>query len=107
MIPVVDVGIGVGYLWFAASRSEGEDRFLFNGLGRPGDEEKGSKAGSSVGAGRFTPDVDGRLGWAFILLGDESIISDKKLKVKPLERGYHAAYGRGYKNAIDSSIRPN
>lgn len=46
------------------------------GRGRPGEEEKGSKAGSSEGAGRFTPAVDGKAGRAFSLLGDESIMTD-------------------------------
>jgi hypothetical protein len=63
MIPVVEVGTGVGYFCIACSRAEGEDRAcLFEGLGRPGEDEKGSKAGSNVGAGRFTPIADGRLG---------------------------------------------
>jgi hypothetical protein len=61
--PVVEVGIGVGYFWIACSRSEGEDRAcLFDGLGRPGEDENGSKAGNNVGAGRFTPDVGDRFG---------------------------------------------
>jgi hypothetical protein len=69
--------MGVGYFWLAASRSEGEDRAcLLKGRGRLGEEEKGSKAGSSEGAGRFTPAVDGRLGSAFSLLGEESIMTD-------------------------------
>lgn len=48
---------------------------LLAGRGRAGEEEKGSKAGSRVGAGRFTP-AAGRAGWEFILLGDESMIAD-------------------------------
>jgi len=48
------------------------------GRGKPGeeekDEEKGSNAGSSDGAGRFMPAEDGKLGREFILLGDESIM---------------------------------
>jgi hypothetical protein len=47
-----------------------------SGRGKPGEEESGSKAGSSVGAGRFTPADTGRLGWALILLGVESIMAD-------------------------------
>ena len=46
------------------------------GRGKAGEEEVGSNAGSSVGAGRFTPAVEGRLGWALILLGVESIMAD-------------------------------
>jgi hypothetical protein len=46
------------------------------GRGKPGEEEKGSKAGSNEGAGRFTPAVEGRLGWELILLGEESIMAD-------------------------------
>jgi len=76
-IPVVEVGTGVGYFWKAASRSEGEKRAcLLSGRGNPGEEDSGSNAGSSVGAGRFTPAVEGRLGWALILLGEESIMAD-------------------------------
>ena len=59
-MPVVELGFGVGYLEKAFSRSEGEDRAcLLCGRGKPGEEENGSKAGSSVGAGRFTPPVEG------------------------------------------------
>jgi hypothetical protein len=47
----------------ASSCSEGEDlACLFKGRGSAGEEENGSKAGSSVGAGRFTPAADGRFG---------------------------------------------
>lgn len=76
----MEVGIGVGYFWYAASRSEGEDRAcLLEGRGKPGEEEKGSNAGRRDGAGRFTPAVeDGRLGWEFILLGDDSIMAEWK-----------------------------
>lgn len=56
MMPVLDVGTGVGYLvkafWLlmpAAPRG-----FLIR-RGRPGEEERGSNAGRRDGAGRFTP----------------------------------------------------
>lgn len=78
-MPVVELGFGVGYLEKAFSRSEGEDRAcLLLGRGKAGEEENGSKsmAGNSVGAGRFTPAVEGRLGWALILLGVESIMAN-------------------------------
>ncbi len=52
-----------------------------SGRGNPGEEESGSNAGSSVGAGRFTPAAEGRLGWALILLGEESIMADIYQKV--------------------------
>lgn len=45
------------------------------GRGNPGDEEKGSKAGSSDGAGLLTPAIEGRLGFELILLGEESIMA--------------------------------
>jgi hypothetical protein len=74
-IPVVDVGTGVGYFLYAASCCEGEpSACLFEGRGRAGEEEKGSKAGSSEGAGRLTPAVAGNDGCRLILLGEESIM---------------------------------
>jgi hypothetical protein len=61
----------------AASRSEGDERAcLLDGRGNPGDEDNGSKAGSSDGAGRLVPAIDGKLGWELILLGEESIMAD-------------------------------
>jgi len=90
-IPVVEVGTGVGYFWKAASRSEGEDRAcLFSGRGNPGEEDSGSNAGRSVGAGRFTPAVEGRLGWALILLGDESIMADMYQRLFPAIEDFSA-----------------
>ena len=72
--------MGVGYFWKAASRSEGECcARLFEGRGKPGEEESGSKAGSNDGAGRFTPAIDGKVGWAFNLLGDESIMTERTM----------------------------
>ena len=72
-IPVVlDVGIGVGYLClsfqllsegaFLGERWMGEElRTRLYGRGRGGDDEYGSKAGSSDGTGadRLTPAIDG------------------------------------------------
>lgn len=62
-IPVVDVGIGVGYL-YADSYSAVEVRTLL--LFRPGkvgeEEGSGSKAGSKVGTGRFVPAIAGKVG---------------------------------------------
>ncbi len=79
-IPVVEVGTGVGYFSYAASRREGENSAcLFEGLGRPGEEEKGSKAGSSDGAGRLTPAAAGNDGDKLLLLGDKSIVPDVKM----------------------------
>lgn len=49
------------------------------GRGKPGEEENGSNAGSRLGAGRFTPAIDGRSGWELIFLGEESIIADRYL----------------------------
>lgn len=51
-IPVLEVGIGVGYLRKALLGPSRACRF--KGLGRPGEEE-GSKGGSNAGAGRLTP----------------------------------------------------
>jgi hypothetical protein len=83
-IPVVDVGIGVGYLLYRASLCEGEDRAcLLNGRGRPGELESGSNAGSSDGAGRFTPATRGKLEEALSLLGEESIRVDINKSSKP------------------------
>lgn len=64
-IPVLEVGIGVGYLTKEAGPLGLSRAILFNGLGRPGDDE-GSKGGSKVGAGRFldpsSPETGGKEG---------------------------------------------
>jgi len=77
MIPVEDVGTGVGYFWLAAVCSIGETRaWRFTGRGRPGEEENGSNAGSNegAGAGRFTPATgDTR---TFARLGVDSIVPE-------------------------------
>lgn len=52
-IPVLDVGIGVGYLRKAFDGLTSPRACRFKGLGRPGEDS--SKGGSKVGAGRFTP----------------------------------------------------
>jgi hypothetical protein len=75
-IPVVDVGIGVGYFRYAASRCDGDKTAcLLEGRGRAGEEDRGSKAGRSEGAGRLTPAVAGEDACRLILLGEESIIA--------------------------------
>lgn len=51
-IPVLEVGIGVGYLTKGIGPSGPSRAPRFKCLGRPGDEE-GSKGGSKEGAGRF------------------------------------------------------
>lgn len=53
-MPVLDVGTGVGYLRILAPMDPAR-ACLLNGRGRPGEEDRGSKGGSSEGAGRFTP----------------------------------------------------
>ena len=53
--PVEDVGIGVGYLCFSLYFDGEMWATRFAGRGRDGEEEKGSNAGRSDGAGRFTP----------------------------------------------------
>ena len=54
---VEEVGIGVGYNCLPDVAGAGGDAWArrFVGRGRDGEEEKGSKAGSSDGAGRFMP----------------------------------------------------
>jgi hypothetical protein len=75
-IPVVDVGIGVGYFWYAASRCDGEKTAcLLEGRGKAGEEDRGSKAGNNEGAGRLTPAVAGEDACRLILLGEESIMA--------------------------------
>ena len=75
-IPVVDVGIGVGYFRYAVFRCEGENTAcLLEGRGKAGEEDSGSKAGSREGAGRLTPAVAGEDACRFILLGEESIMA--------------------------------
>ena len=51
-MPVVEVGIGVGYFvcpWFLVG-----EQSRFAGRGKPGDEESGSNAGRSEGADRLS-----------------------------------------------------
>jgi hypothetical protein len=68
-MPVLEVGTGVGYL-----RKAFEVACRFVGRGKPGDEESGSNAGRSEGAGRFTPAVIGSEGSnALLVPGEESI----------------------------------
>jgi len=68
-MPVLEVGIGVGYL-----RKAFDVACRFIGRGNPGEEESGSKAGSKVGAGLLTPATDGSEGSAALLVeGEESI----------------------------------
>lgn len=72
-MPVAEVGRGVGYLKSALSLP-GDGARRFEGRGNPGEEEKGSNAGRSDGAGRLTPAIGGNEGCTLTLLGDESII---------------------------------
>jgi hypothetical protein len=83
-IPVLDVGIGVGYLRKAVDPSGPSQACRFHGLGRPGEDE-GSKGGSKEGAGRLTPctrnaeETGGREGSpdpvpSVDLMGDEVIL---------------------------------
>jgi len=58
------------------------------GRGKAGEEEVGSNAGNSVGAGRFTPAVEGRLCWALILLGVESIMADIYQRLRVAEADF-------------------
>jgi hypothetical protein len=84
------------------------------GRGKPGDEENGSNAGSNEGAGRFTPAVEGKLGWAFILLGDESIMTDiyhhspRELQTfRPAARksAFHATESTSDTGPIEENVR--
>jgi len=75
-MPVLEVGTGVGYLEKALATA---CRFI--GRGRPGDEERGSNAGSREGAGRLTPATEGSDGSRARLLpvgGEESIIAGRQ-----------------------------
>ena len=56
-IPVLDVGIGVGYLKREFDPIDSPGAFLLVGRGRPGDEDRGSNGGSSEGAGRLVPAI--------------------------------------------------
>lgn len=71
-IPVVEVGIGVGYL-VKSCRSGDLSLIRLTCRGRLGEDEAGSKAGSR--AGLFVPASGGKLVRVFILLGDESIMA--------------------------------
>ena len=72
-MPVLEVGMGVGYL-----RKALDVACRFEGRGRPGDEDKGSNGGSSDGAGRLMPAIEGRVGSSplvnFVAEGDESML---------------------------------
>ena len=64
---VEDVGTGVGYSFESGIESRGR----FNGRGKVGEEESGSKAGRREAAGRLTPAAGGRE--TSFLLGEESM----------------------------------
>ena len=76
IIPVEEVGTGVGYFWLEGTFSDGKTRaWRFAGRGKPGEEENGSNGGNNdgVGAGRFTPATGdtgpvARFGVDFIML---------------------------------------
>jgi hypothetical protein len=69
-MPVLEVGTGVGYFKKASPVA-----CLLSGLGRQGEEESGSKAGSNDGAGRLVPAMEGRDGSSvFLAVGEESIV---------------------------------
>ena len=71
-MPVLDVGTGVGYLrrawsclllalWGCGGGSGGAPLAVFwrfRGRGRPGEDDRGSKAGRRDGAGRLMPAVE-------------------------------------------------
>lgn len=68
-IPVLEVGIGVGYF-----RNAPEVACRFKGRGNPGEEDRGSKGGSNEGAGLLVPAVVGSEGSrALFAEGEESI----------------------------------
>jgi hypothetical protein len=68
---VLEVATGVGYL-----RKALEFACLFAGRGKPGEEDNGSNAGRSEGAGRLTPAVVGSVGSRALrpVDGEESIL---------------------------------
>lgn len=76
-IPVLDDGIGVGYLRWAFPLAGPPRACRLTGRGKPGEDDRGSNGGSSVGAGRLTPPMaDGPAGGsdsAAFFDGDESI----------------------------------
>ena len=53
-MPVLEVGTGVGYLCTAEPKATSR-ACLLRGRGKPGEEERGSKAGKSAVAGRLAP----------------------------------------------------
>lgn len=74
-IPVLEVGTGVGYLRYAVLPIEPARACRLTGRGSPGEEERGSKGGRRVGAGRLVPAAGGgSVGSVFFDCGEESII---------------------------------
>jgi len=75
-MPVLEVGTGVGYFVKALDDPMDAARACrLSGLGRPGEEDNGSKAGRRDVAGRFTPAARGSDGSRMLLPGGESIIA--------------------------------
>lgn len=71
---MLDVGTGVGYLEILDPKHRSR-ACLFRGRGSPGEEDRGSNAGRSDVAGRFTPatvwveEAGGRLGSSTLTAG--------------------------------------
>jgi hypothetical protein len=85
-MPVLEVGIGVGYLRKALDPFDPSRACLFTGRGRPGEEDRGSNGGRSEGAGRLVPAIledeelraaggrDGSVSSALCFPGEEFIL---------------------------------
>jgi len=74
-MPVLEVGIGVGYFRYALPPTEPARAWRLAGRGRPGEEERGSNGGSKVGAGRLVPVAGGGSVGSVCLDCGESIIT--------------------------------
>jgi hypothetical protein len=58
---------------------------LFSGLGNPGEDDRGSNGGSSVGAGRFVP-AEGNDGSGILDWGDESMMIEPQERMSNLDK---------------------
>lgn len=90
-MPVLEVGTGVGYLANADGPRPGSRACLLEGLGSPGEDDRGSNGGSREDADRFTPALLGKdevdaggsegssaMGASMFLTGEDDMMKDER-----------------------------